>query len=56
MTLVPATEELASLCARERDARHDVEEAGQKLINVLERKHQDDDAAWKLREEQDELL
>lgn len=43
--LVPATEELASLCVKERDARRDAKEAGQKLIDLLERKHQDDNTA-----------
>ena len=54
--LAPTIRELADLRVREKDARDDACEAGEKLMALVERVHMDVMEAERLRKEWDDLL
>ena len=54
--LAPTTQELADLQVREKDARDDAHEAGEKLMALIERARMDAIEAKQLLKERDDLL
>jgi pyrroloquinoline quinone (PQQ) biosynthesis protein C len=54
--LMPAAEEVASLRAPKAEARRDADEAGEKVLALLERAHKDEEVASVIKKEWDEWL
>jgi pyrroloquinoline quinone (PQQ) biosynthesis protein C len=53
---MPAAEEVASLRAPKAEARRDADEAGEKVLALLERAHKDEEVASVIKKEWDERL
>jgi pyrroloquinoline quinone (PQQ) biosynthesis protein C len=54
--LTPLAEEAASLWTREAEARWHADEAGEKVLDLLERSRKDEEVVTMVRKERDELL
>jgi DNA primase len=54
--LTPTAEEAASLRAREVVAHHDGDEAGEKVLALLQRARKDEEEATSIKNKQDELF